>query len=257
MSPLFVPIVSAVRGDPGARVLHFGLVLIVSPLAPLPAQTIADSFADWSTAGLQGENGWRNGYYNLTADVTGGDGVYQDNEFIEFLNDPADPPANHWRGDAWSLSANPEPTLGPWTFLGRGDVHPNGVNSNPFEEHWVIRRWVSDVNQADAVLTWHMRKTNLNGAGVTGYLFLNGELLDSQAIAGGDGTGVTRDVVVDIVVGDSIDLALGPTGLNGDPEDGADGSYYTLTVSTAPLDEDSDGVPDLTDNCQSVANPAR
>ena len=48
---------------------------------------IADSYDDWSFDGTQGENNWLNGYYNLTVDEDEGDGTYQPEDFISFLND--------------------------------------------------------------------------------------------------------------------------------------------------------------------------
>ena len=226
--------------------------LILLPAASkLGAVEIADSLNDWSAAGLQGENNWYNGYYNLTTD---GDATYQAGDFIEFVNDPADPPNNHWTGTQWDLTTA---ETGPWTELGPENTHPNGTNSAPGEEHWTIRRWVSDVTQNDAVLTWHIREGNLNGSGVTGYLFVNGEELDTFTISGGDAVGVRREVTVDLAPGDEVDLALGPLGVGDDRGDGADGSFSRLTISDTRPDADSDGVADLDDNCINVSNPAQ
>jgi len=231
--------------------------LVLLPAASkLGAVELADSLNDWSATGLQGENNWFNGYYNLTLDEVNEDGVYQSDNFIEFVNDPLDPPNNHWTGAQWDLL---QADAGPWTELGPENTHPNGTNSAPGEEHWTIRRWVSDVTQNDAVITWHIREQNLNGTGVTGYLFVNGEQLDTFTIAGGDGVGVRREVIVDLAPGDEVDLALGPLGLGDvDPRhDGADGSFSRLTISDARPDADSDGVADIDDNCINVSNPAQ
>src|SRR5262245_26493782 len=67
------------------------LIVALAGTPSLFAVTLADSVDDWSASGLQGENGWFNGYYDLTTDT---DGVYDPGDFIEFVNDPADPPAN-------------------------------------------------------------------------------------------------------------------------------------------------------------------
>ena len=238
----------SIRSSLGAAFLA---TLVLLPVGQLAAVEIADSLNDWSATGLQGENNWYNGYYNLTLD---GDGIYQSGDFIEFLNDPLDPPNNHWNGTFWDLT--PAET-GPWTELGIEATHPNGTNSAPVEEHWTIRRWVSDVTQNDAVITWHIREGNLGGTGVTGYLFVNGEELDTFTINGGDAVGVRREVTVDLAPGDEVDLALGPLGAGDDRGDGADGSFSRLTISDGRLDADSDGVADLEDNCINVANPAQ
>ncbi len=49
---------------------------------PPPVPPIADSAADWSTTGTQGEKNWFNGYYNKTQDA---DGIYQQADFRELL----------------------------------------------------------------------------------------------------------------------------------------------------------------------------
>ena len=44
---------------------------------------VADTMADWSTAGTQGEKGWTYGYYNKTADASDSRGIRH--ELIEKL----------------------------------------------------------------------------------------------------------------------------------------------------------------------------
>src|SRR5262249_18803606 len=72
-----------------------------------------------------------------------------------------------------------------------------------------------------------------------------------------DGTGVNRFVGWDLKVGDIIELALTPVGLNGDTGDGADGSSNQLTILESAPDTDGDGVVDTQDNCVSVSNPGQ
>ncbi len=54
----------------------------------------ASSVADFSFAGVQGENGWTNGYYNVTVDTTSEDGVYQTDDFTPF-------PDTDFNGTMW------------------------------------------------------------------------------------------------------------------------------------------------------------
>ena len=218
--------------------LLFAAVAVFCP-APLRADTIADSMNDWSPAGEQGVNGWTYGYYNRTAD---GNNSYAADEFILF--EPA-----HWRGTGWRLA----PSNCPWTNITQEGVHPNGTNSCPSEEHWPIRRWTSDRAGAFEV-TWHTREVNLNGAGVSGLLFHNGELIDSEVIAGGDGAGVTRTLDVTLEVGDVLDLANSPVGPNSNRNDGADGSANRLTIEDGVDDPDGDGINSDEDNCPEDSN---
>ena len=194
---------------------------------------LADSFRDWSTTGEQAEKSWLYGYYNRTLDP---DGTYSGSEFELFTNEfgaaggPAIPDGNHWIGTAWALTSDPGATGGPWTYLDKEDTHPNGTNSNPFEEHWTVRRWEA-TKAAKVLVTWHVRKANPNGSGVTGLLFHNGVEVDAATIPGQDSIGLLRKLVLDVKAGDAVDLALAPGGLCGGTDDGADGSVNWLNIS--------------------------
>jgi hypothetical protein len=229
---------------------------------------LAVSFIDWSATGTQGEKNWFYGFYNLTQDTDddppANNNVYQADDFTEFTNScagdggpcpgggPTDPAGNHWTGGQWDMTTA---GTGPWSELGVQNTHPNGTNSVPGEEHWTIRRWVSN-HTGKVAIVWHMRKGNLGcGNGVTGYLYLNDERLDAATIAFNDGTGVTRTRVRDIKPGDTIDLALTPLGTDGSGADGCDGSNNWLKITTEIPDTDGDGALDDVDNCQNVANP--
>ncbi len=187
---------------------------------------LADSVADWSVDGLQGQRGWTAGYWDRSADP---DGAYAPGDFVPFPRGGGGfGPADFWTGQAWDWYAgNP-----PWTMIGQEAVHSNGVNNRV--EHWAIRRWMSPV-AGTLVLQWSLAKTNPNGSGVTGHLIHEGQELDAAALAGADTVGVVRRVVVpDVAASDRIDLAHDPHGPNGDPSDGSDGSTTRLQVWLAP-----------------------
>ena len=82
------------------QVLFCTCLITLAGSSALNAETIADSNLDWSPDGIQGENNWTYGYYNLTLDEEEGDGEYQTTDFIEFLNDDSGfvdfDGANHW-----------------------------------------------------------------------------------------------------------------------------------------------------------------
>src|SRR5690606_7616655 len=170
------------------------------------------------------------------------------------------PDGNHWTGTQWDMTTA---ATGPWTELGRENTHPNGTNSAPGEEHWTIRRWVSD-RDAVVELEWSLRKTNVASAeteGTTGIVFVNGREIDRATVAGNDGVGVLRSVVVNVVEGDLIDFAVTPENMSGSRTDGSDGSANRIRVYDDDLivitDTDGDGVVDTSDNCRSVANPGQ
>ncbi len=114
------------------------LVLTVLWLPSARAATFADSSADWSTTGTQGENGWFNGWYNLTADQEDGDGLYQPTDFIPFIKNGtvvSEDQLNNWDGGAFRLYRDTAATAGaetgPWTTIDQNGGHPNGTNSAP------------------------------------------------------------------------------------------------------------------------------
>ena len=112
---------------------------------------------------------------------------FQANDFQPFpRSDGPWSPTNFWNGGAWDW----HPDNVPWD-IGQAFIHPNGVNSGGME-HWSIRRWRSTVS-GRVTIRFFLRKDNLNGSGVTGKIFRNGEELFSKAIAGGDGVVVFQD----------------------------------------------------------------
>ncbi|MDG2126310.1 MAG: PEP-CTERM sorting domain-containing protein, partial [Verrucomicrobiales bacterium] len=182
------------------------------------AALIADSIADWSTNGTQGENGWTYGYYDVTASPNHATG-----DLIEF------DPGTHWTGSAWDLGGG-----APWTNVGESAAHPNGINNAA--EHWVTRRYeVGAGETGDLYVDFSFNATNLNGTGVSLNILHNGTLVSTTTIAGNDGDGVTRTAFIPgAQLGDSIDISLTPVGLNGDPADGSDGSAFSAKIYLAP-----------------------
>ena len=239
--------------------LAAGLAALVcaAPSVEAGALVLADSNADWSLTGTQGENGWTYGYYNRTAD---GDASYQAADLQPFLNDGSGVPetcpdvvpcaaalveVNHWTGSAWDFEGNP-----PWTFLGRTESHPNG--SNQAATHWTVRRWTSDFD-GEVAIAYSIRKNNTSGTGVSARVFVGDTEVALETIAGNNTTGVTRTVFAAVVVGTTIDLAHDALGLNGDATDGSDASTLSMVISTVP-DTDGDGLTDNRDNCIDDAN---
>jgi hypothetical protein len=181
---------------------------------------VADSAADWSPGGVQGEKNWFYGYYDRTQFPT-----YRTTNFMAFPRDNGPhSPNNYWNGAAWDwYSGNP-----PWDEIGQAFMHPNGVNNN--NEHWVIRRWVSEVT-GRVTVDWSLAKQNPGGNGVTGLIFHNAQMRDSNIVAGADLVGFTRSVTLtNVQVGDFIDLILTPIGVGATTDDASDGSYLSAVI---------------------------
>jgi hypothetical protein len=184
----------------------------------------ADSLADFG----QNTNGWTYGYYNTTANGSPGPG-----EFIPF-------DGSAWNGASWDL--NPAAS-GPWSEITADGGHPNGTNSAPGEEHWVTRRYTIQPGEEGTIIAeWNLAKSNTGGgAGTSVHILWNGVEVASTGVQGTDGLGFTGRIdLPGTQVGDTIDIALAPQGLDaelfgsGDNADGADGSRFGLRLYAVP-----------------------
>jgi hypothetical protein len=198
----------------------FVLIFMVMPQC-CSAAIIADSLDDWSVTGTQGQNSWLYGYYNLTAD---GDGMYQPEDFVPYLNDVTGviSATNQWDGNVWRMAENPP----PFSYVGPGNIHPDGTDTSS-EELWPIRRWVSTIDGSVRITT-HLHAVNLSGSGTSNILYINGTKIHSYATD--SLTGVTMYFDTDLHVGDVVDLALTPEGVDGLRNGTSDGSYNRLTI---------------------------
>lgn len=183
--------------------------------------TVANSVSDFSDT--QGSNNWFYGYYNKTTD---GDATYQASDFTAFPRAAgAWGAANFWTGTMWDwFAGNP-----PWTEISATGGHPNGSNNG--NQHWAIRRWVSEV-AGNITVHFRLAKSNVGGGnGVTGRIFHNGVEQFTRTIAFNDGGTLTNDVsITGVMIGDTIDIALDATGTDGQATDGSDGSIYTAVI---------------------------
>lgn len=228
--------------DDGSDGSYFSARILYNSVPPNSTLTaVADSIADWSTAGVQGFKNWTYGYYNLTTDS---DHIFATGDFTPFPRDAgAYSATNYWDGGKYDwFNGNP-----PWTELGQTAVHPNGTNNT--NEHWIIRRWSSTYTGSMAV-TYKVNKGNPSGGGVSIRAFHNGVQKDFGAIAGTDTTGITRTFLLPAVnAGDQIDIALTPVGLSGGTDDGADGCSFSAVIYKVTGLADSIGT---TGNVQSL-----
>lgn len=237
----------------GVTLLSLGLWCFLSVPAGR-ADEIANSISEFSQT--QGNEGWYHGYRDYTADGNG-ENYNAGTDFIAF-------PDATWNGTGFDLNPN---ASGPWTELYAESSHPNGPNSAPGREQWVIRRWQADEITAVTPLavSYSLRKTNVAcgpGAGTTASLHQNGVRVDFGVVAGDDNVGITRTYYLNVLPGDKIDLALTPVNEAGDRADGCDGSAFSMVIDTtippdatqpdgsafvpaSTADTDADGLPDF------------
>lgn len=218
----------------------------VDPADNVLTYVIANSEKEFS--GVQGRNGWYNGY--RAYDPAVGELDFNPNQdFIPFPGGEGqgdwDGIAQTWINGAWDLNTESE---GPWTYQGALGVHPNGIESPPADyEHWVIRRWIATelAKLTPAAIIWHVKKENPANSGVTGILFINGKHVDQKTIEGTDSVGEVRRFYANINQGDIVDLALSPEGTGGDRHDWSDGSQTWFWVDTRipPNPVQPDGSP--------------
>lgn len=192
----------------------------------------ADSVLDWSSSGTQGESGWSQGYYNMSAD--GGPGSetdYDVGDFIEGDNSQS----FQWTGSAWDwVNGNP-----PWTYIAQDNVHPNGTNNGDI--HFAMRRWEADVEGTLEVEFSLSAQNTAGGNGTTGHIYHNGNLVFTRAVGGTDAAGYTETVnIPNVQIGDVIDFAVSPEGLgannqgSGDYTDGSDGTFMAAQIFSIP-----------------------
>lgn len=188
---------------------------VVSTVSPT-AQLLADSIADWSTTGTQGDNNWQYGYYNHGADTVAG---YQTADFTPF-------PDTLWNGTEWKNLDNTP----PYDEIGQQMMRPNGIFTDG-GEHWMVRRWISPVS-GTLTIDWHLAKATLGGAGVTAHIYLKGGAQKDGALIGGNsliGTNHTFNLT-GVQAGDPIDFVLDPAGAGSVSDDAFDQSFFDARI---------------------------
>jgi MYXO-CTERM domain-containing protein len=190
-----------------ARLSALGVLLATA--LPASAQVLADSWAEFS--GTQGEDGWHYGYYS--GDMT--PNSFQEMQSFE---------SNRWYVQPGSY----------WTALGAMLSHPNGVVTSPPAQpvnHWAARRWVSDFAgeiNIDTVLRKMAIAENSNG--VVGRIFVDGNEIWSQFIAGNDGVGVSTSLTTSVGLGSTVDFVVDAV----DGIDAGDATRLTGVITAVP-----------------------
>src|SRR5205085_7750749 len=79
---------------------------VIPPNARQPGVVVANSAADWSTAGVQGANNWYYGFYDVRFDAANDNDGYQDFDFQTFKRNGTNVvgPDNSWDGSKYDIT---------------------------------------------------------------------------------------------------------------------------------------------------------
>ncbi len=163
---------------------------------PCPAtctSVVADSVADFS--GTQGQASWFYGYYEEPSFLSSS--FIQFSEF-HFEQSPAE--------EGWFSST------AAWTWIGRLRMHPNGRVTTapaPATEQHAVRRWVSTVSET-LFLQGLLRPTSPGSSGVRGSIRVGDDEVWQQVTAPGLTAPLAVQLLVDVHVGDALNIVLDP-----------------------------------------------
>jgi len=210
-----------VRGSRPFCVLTLAFISL-STTFPLSADVIATSSTDF--VGGQGQNGWTYGYRDVPAGRAS-ENYDPDRDFIPFVGGEGKGEWNgasqQWTGTAWKAADGSEIT-GTSTLVATST-------------RWTIRRWEATglTEKSPVSLEWSLSKSDTTcGNGVTGALFINGQLADKTTIAFDRATTVTRVYYALLCPADRVDFVLRPHGNNGTEDAQCDNALMALVVNT-------------------------
>jgi len=189
----------------------------------LRRSTLATSATEFS--GFRDAQGWSYGYRTVPA--TGAAENYDPaRDFIPFTGGPVqgawDGQGQQWNGTAWKMKDGTE--------LAADSARLAAPN------RWAIRRWQASelIEKSPVALRWTLAKADATcGNGVTGALYINGQLADKATIAFDQTTVLTRTYHALLAPGDFVDLVLRPLGADGTDDPACDHALMTLSVSTS------------------------
>lgn len=202
--------------------LVIALALMLAGAGQAKAVIIANSVNEFS--GTQGQDNWYYGYYD-------GDGPapYTNADF-ELLPQygPGGDGLPEWYTNIWYIARRVN-----WTALWNEGGHPHGLNHNwdPYVpvEHWVVRRWVSEVAGPITIAGTLNKSDDRYGDGTTGYMLVDGVVVWSQYIAYNDSVGVSYSMNEDVNIGSLVDFAIAPNG-----NDWCDSTRFTAVITPEP-----------------------
>lgn len=193
---------------------------------------IADSVADFG--GVQGENGWHYGYYNLE-DISTESGVSVAlSDFRQLSSFNAS--TGWWAVNAEAASGNTAngSVPGAYTVITRSRMHPNaawGTANVVPDEQWASRRWISSVTGEITIsgLIAHHEYFGVNmvGNGTIAHILVDGQSVFSYDVGLMDFQGTFYSLDLNVVQGSVIEMVVGA---KGNPL--YDATTFTMRVST-------------------------
>jgi hypothetical protein len=157
--------------------------------ATVLGERLADSQDDFDI--VQGQEGWWYGYWNAEAEPDAAYDPVADFELMAYADSIWHPPGDE----------------STWAYLAWWGGHPS---SGPLIIP--IRRWVSDAS-GPARITLHHRKSDTSGGdGTRAILTVDGAIVRSTEVDGGDGVGVVEEIDIDLEVGTLVEQLLHPIG---------------------------------------------
>jgi|TARA_R110000782_G_scaffold13976_7_gene40945 uncharacterized protein (TIGR03382 family) len=194
---------------------------------------VADSVADFG--GLQGENGWHYGYYNLEDINVAGSSVSVNNSDFRQLS-AFDSATSWWGVNTDSAGGNPANGSSPGSYavITRSRMHANApwpTSNVVAEPQWTSRRWVSDmtgeVNLSGLIAHHEYLGINMVGDGTIAHILVDGQSIYNYDVALFDLQGTIYSLDVDVVQGTVIEMVLGA---KNDPM--CDATTFTMRVTT-------------------------
>ena len=204
---------------------NFSIFLFLSGLATsVSAVQLADSIADFSM--VQGQNGWRYGYYDVTQDGINGTLPYHLSDFQLMTQN---------YGTTWWVNNINSTTNGYFTRLYANGGHGNGNDAYPgrlraLREHFAIRRWTSTYTGPVEIELKIRKIDTAGGNGVGFHVYRNGTSIFGPNMAFTSGVVTTFLISSSVAAGDHLDFALDPW----QAQDANDNSQLSMKIYAVP-----------------------
>ena len=211
--------------------LFCALIACLGLAGPAWSMPVANSALEFS--GIQGQDGWRYGFFNLTAQGSG----YTPAGFAQF--DTFNSAENRWLAS----DSQVDPRNNFYLTINQEGGHPTGITPDSQDNIiWAVRRYTSEVDGPVSIAyDFHKVNTNPNAGGVTGHIFVDGVEIFNALIASTDAAGLQGSILRAVSVGSVIDFAIDPVGFQTTrdiPESArADGTAFSAVISTTSIPE--------------------